>query len=148
MNELIQAIKSKSYAAAMLALEQEANSFGFHRDVPKIVRDIYNECVGDYFVNASMFFAAIIKLLSEKRAKHGPEERMAYCMLIAETIAGDVVSETLLDSIAQIQAEIDKKWIHPTVFQQLSQVAFYFFDSDELRDKYEFDYDWWQTPLI
>lgn len=144
MKELIECLKKNDGAGAMLVLESEANAFGFYRQVPEIVESLRKEC----FNQAYIFCAAIVKLLSEKEAKHGPEGRMEYCMKTAETIAADVMPENEMAEVSIWQVEVDKKWLHPTVFQQIAQVPFLFFDSEGLREKHNLVSDWWRCPLI
>lgn len=144
MKELIECLKKNDGAGAMLVLENEANAFGFYCQVPEIVESLRKEC----FNQAYIFCAAIVKLLSEKEAKHGVEYRMEYCMRKAEEIASDVLAENEMSEVIEWQSEIDKNWLHPTVFQQIAQVPFLFFDSEGLRKKHDFDNDWWRCPLI
>ena len=144
MKELIECLKKNDGAGAMLVLENEANAFGFYRQVPEIVESLRKEC----FNQAYIFCAAIVKLLSEKEAKHGVEYRMEYCMRKAEEIASDVLPENEMSEVIEWQSEIDKNWLHPTIFQQIAQVPFLFFDSEGLRGKHKLDIDWWRCPLI
>jgi len=76
------------------------------------------------------------------------EGRMEACMRTAEQIAVDVIPGEQLPKVEEMQVKVDKNWLHPTVFQQLAQVAFLFFDSEELREKHQFDLNWWKMPLI
>lgn len=144
MKEFIECLKNNDGAAAMLELEKSANSFGFYREVPDIVEQMRTEC----FETAYIFCAAIVKLLSEKEAKHGPEPRMEACMNTAMKIATDVMPENEMAAVNAMQVEVDKKWLHPTVFQQIAQVPFCFFDSEGLREKHKLDTSWWRMPLI
>ena len=144
MNKLIECLKNNDGAGAMLVLDDKANSFSFFCQVPEIVASMRTEC----FQNSYIFCAAIVKLLSEKEAKHGPEGRMEYCMKTAETIAADVMPENEMAEVSLWQVEVDKKWLHPTVFQQIAQVPFLFFDSEGLREKHNLVSDWWRCPLI
>lgn len=155
MDKFIECLKNNDGAAAMLELESAANSFGFWRTVPDIVEQMRKEC----FNTAYIFCAAIVKLLSEKEAKHGRDGRMERCMDTAMQIADSVMpgseasaathlSAHMMDEVDAMQIEVDKKWLHPTVFQQIAQVPFLFFDSEELREKFNFDETWWRMPLI
>jgi hypothetical protein len=144
MNKLIECLKHNDGAGAMLVLDDKANSFSFFRQVPEIVASMRTEC----FQNSYIFCAAIVKLLAEKEAKHGVEYRMEYCMRKAEEIASDVLPENEMSEVIEWQSEIDKNWLHPTIFQQIAQVPFLFFDSEGLREKHKLDTDWWRCPLI
>lgn len=144
MNKLIECLKHNDGAGAMLVLDDKANSFSFFRQVPELVESMRTEC----FYQANIFCAAIVKLLAEKEAKHGVEYRMEYCMRKAEEIASDVLAGKEMSEIIEWQSEIDKNWLHPTIFQQIAQVPFLFFDSDGLREKHNFVSDWWRCPLI
>jgi hypothetical protein len=144
MKELIECLKKNDGAGAMLVLENVANSFGFYRQVPEIVESMRKEC----FNQAYIFCAAIVKLLSEKEAKHGLEPRMEVCMHTAMEITADVMPENGMAEVSIWQVEVDKKWLHPTVFQQIAQVPFLFFNSEGLREKHKLDTDWWRCPLI
>jgi hypothetical protein len=144
MNKLIECVKNNDGVGAMLVLDDKANSFSFFRQVPEIVASMRTEC----FHNSYIFCAAIVKLLAEKEAKHGPEERMEYCMRTAEKIVGDVLPGIVSPEIIEWQTAVDKNWLHPTVFQQIAQVPFLFFNSEGLREKHNFDNDWWRCPLI
>ena len=144
MKELIECLKKNDGAGAMLVLENEANAFGFYHQVPEIVESLRKEC----FNQAYIFCAAIVKLLAEKEAKHGVEYRMEYCMRKAEEIASDVLPENEMSEVIEWQSEIDKNWLHPTIFQQIAQVPFLFFDSEGLREKHKLDTDWWRCPLV
>lgn len=144
MNKLIEYLKRNDAAAAIRMLDSEAGSFGFFRQVPEIVESMRTEC----FYQANIFCAAIVKLLAEKEAKHGVEYRMEYCMRKAEEIASDVLAGKEMSEVIEWQSEIDKNWLHPTIFQQIAQVPFLFFDSEGLREKHKLDIDWWRCPLI
>lgn len=144
MKEFIERLKRNDGAAAMLELEKSANSFGFYREVPEIVEQMREEC----FETACIFCAAIVKLLSEKEAKHGSEPRMEVCMYTAMEIATDVMPENEMTAVSAMQIEVDRKWLHPTVFQQIAQVPFYFFDSEGLREKHKLSDSWWRMPLV
>lgn len=144
MKELIEYLKRNDAAAAIRMLDSEAGSFGFFRQVPEIVESMRTEC----FNQAYLFCAAIVKLLAEKEAKHGIEYRMEYCMRKAEEIVGDVLPGIVSPEIIEWQTAVDKNWLHPTIFQQIAQVPFLFFDSEGLRKKHDFDNDWWRCPLI
>ena len=144
MKELIEYLKRNDAEAAIRMLDSEAGSFGFFRQVPEIVESMRTEC----FYQANIFCSAIVKLLSEKEAKHGVEYRMEYCMRKAEEIASDVLPENEMSEVIEWQSEIDKNWLHPTIFQQIAQVPFLFFDSEGLREKHKLDTDWWRCPLV
>lgn len=144
MNKLIECLKHNDGAGAMLVLDDKANSFSFFRQVPEIVASMRTEC----FYQANIFCAAIVKLLAEKEAKHGVEYRMEYCMRKAEEIASDILAGKEMSEVIEWQSEIDKNWLHPTIFQQIAQVPFLFFDSEGLREKHKLDTDWWRCPLV
>ena len=141
MDKFIEYLKKNDVEAAMRELDTAAGYLGFHRNVPSIVDKMRNECSNQ----AYLFCSAIVKLLSEMNST---DVRMEECIKTARKIADSVLPENEIEASSNVLSNIRKNWIHPTTFQQLSQVAFLFFDSEGLRKKCCFDNDpWWRMPL-
>lgn len=142
MDKFIEYLKKNDVEAAMCELETAAGYLGFHRNVPSIVDKMKTEC----YNQAYLFCSAIVKLLSDSNSI---DARMEACTDTARKIVDKVIPENEMKEVSAAVINIRKNWIHPTSFQQLSQVAFLFFDSEGLREQCSFDNDsWWRMPLF
>lgn len=163
MNKITEMLKEGNYAAATTALEEQANSFTFGREVQCIVEEMEQECVSESILFTSSLVAAAAKRYPDGRC----ETSVGWCNelnptdLLAEAdlrVGSDVKGSQVL-AYNEVMQKVVRNSMHPTVMQQALQVAFLFLQRNQLvpesfieahvENEYGNEKDrWWRMPLI
>ena len=163
MNKITEMLKEGNYAAAATALEGQANSFTFGRDVLGIVEELEKECRDEAILFTSSLVAAAAQRYPDGRC----ETSVGWCNelnpkdLLAEAdlrVSSDVKGSSVL-AYNELMRKVVRNSMHPTVMQQALQIAFLFLQRNQLvpesfieahvKNEYGQEKDrWWRMPLI
>ena len=135
MEKFIECLKNRKFQEATYALKVDTNRFGYSSLVPDRVSELQNECLPE----AEEWAVAFIKAVADKFYVDG---RCEKCVNTAKMLIQ--AGLTLEDS----DAKVDINGIHPTIIQQMSQLAFLFVETIGLIKYPIEDEKWWKMPLI
>lgn len=146
MNEIqkfIDYLKAKAWMSAALVLKEQMGYFGSWRSVEKYVTSMQEECPEEGY----QFSAAFILVLAKLTFIDG---RSTASWETAKKISDYILDRCDVSegAITELSYNLSLENIHPTIRQQMSQVAFKFLDNPKLRDAYQLDTSWWRMPLI
>lgn len=135
MEKFIKCLKNRKFQEATYALKVDANRFGYTSLVPDKVSKLQIECLSE----AEEWSVAFIKALAAKPYVDG---RCEKCVNTAKMLV--YAGLTLEDS----DAKIELYDLHPTIMQQMAQVAFLFVETIGIIKYPSENKDWWKMPLI
>lgn len=143
IQKFIECLQKRAYALSLKELEIRASYFGFWRSVPELCAKMHEECENE----AYQFSAAFVLNLADLDYVDGRgEASYQTAQKIADYFRDrcDVSTDIILEMSHKIQSGA----IHPTIRQQMAQVAFAFLDCSVLRDTYNLKPTWWIMPTI